>query len=379
MSECPIVQTRSSPSTKANKVEKARQRKEVWLLLDSLVYGGIESHVEQLARALKAQHIAVRVLLTNKYKRRPDIMKNLRHAGVQINYVSQLSGNHPMPVMQLAVALKRYKPLVLHTHGYKANIYARLARMMSFPNLRLVSTYHAGEKKSGKLWLYDLLDRYSSFISDHRFAVSKEILSTLPFSGEQTNNFVSVSEALPKIQEKIGFVGRLSYEKAPDRFVELAEHFPSQHFHLFGDGPEREALETLANDNVHFHGFTSDMRSVWPTLSVLVISSRFEGLPMAALEAMANGVAVIAMQVGDLGRLIDDGSNGFLANNEQQLAEALNRWLGMNNHQRQALLATARETIALNYSPQAVLPQLLSAYHIDRKILNLGINLTPHH
>ncbi|ELP5729477.1 glycosyltransferase family 4 protein [Vibrio vulnificus] len=379
MFESPIIQTQSSPSLETKKGKQFRQRKEVWLLLDSLVYGGIESHVEQLARALKSQHIAVRVLLTNKYKRRPDIMNNLRQAGVQINYVSQLSGNHPMPVMQLAVALKRHKPLVLHTHGYKANIYARLARMMSFPNLRLVSTYHAGEQKTGKLWLYDLLDRYSSFISDHRFAVSQAILSTLPFTAEQTNNFVSVNESASKTQEKIGFVGRLSYEKAPDRFVELAEHFPSQHFHLFGDGPEREALETLANDNVHFHGFASDMATVWSTLSVLVISSRFEGLPMAALEAMANGVAVIAMQVGDLGRLIEDGKNGFLANNEPQLAQALNRWLGMNPKQRRVLLDNARNTIALNYSPQAVLPQLLSAYHIDRKILNLGINLTPHH
>ncbi len=225
-----------------------RVGKEIWLLLDSLIYGGIESHVIELASALKAQHYSVRVLLTNKYVRRPPIMQQLRQRGIRVNYISQLSGNHPMPIMQLAVALKRYRPIAVHTHGYKANIYARLARMMSFPHLRLVSTYHAGENKTGKLWLYDWVDRLTSFISDHRFAVSDAILHSLPFAGERINNFVPVSELAESHQscaQHIGFVGRLSYEKAADRYVELAEHFPSLTFHLYGDGPETRAIGDL--------------------------------------------------------------------------------------------------------------------------------------
>ncbi|EPU5979006.1 glycosyltransferase [Vibrio vulnificus] len=359
-----------------------RVGKEIWLVLDSLIYGGIESHVIELASALKAQHYSVRVLLTNKYVRRPPIMQQLRQRGIRVNYISQLSGNHPMPIMQLAVALKRYRPIAVHTHGYKANIYARLARMMSFPHLRLVSTYHAGESKTGKLWLYDWVDRLTSFISDHRFAVSDAILHSLPFAGERINNFVPVSEPSESHQrcaQHIGFVGRLSYEKAADRYVELAEHFPSLTFHLYGDGPEREPLETLANDNVEFSGFVSDMTKVWPKISVLIIPSRFEGLPMAALEAMANGVAVIAMNVGQLGQLIEHGQNGFIAQTEADLVAHLRRWMEMPSVEQQRLLLQARETIMQHYSPQAVLPQILSAYHIDNASPNLRIKLTPHH
>lgn len=100
---------------------------------------------------------------------------------------------------------------------------------------------------------------------------------------------------------------------------------------------------------------------------------------MAALEAMANGVAVIAMNVGQLGQLIEHGQNGFIAQTEADLVAHLQSWLEMPSAEQQRLLFQARETIMQHYSPQAVLPQILSSYHIDNAFPNLRIKLTPHH
>ncbi len=100
------------------------------------------------------------------------------------------------------------------------------------------------------------------------------------------NNFVSIANQHCRYKQ-IAFVGRLSHEKGADRFIDIARHIPDIEFSIYGDGPEKPRLIENAPANVIFHGHQNDMDAVWCNISALVISSRYEGLPMAALEAMA--------------------------------------------------------------------------------------------
>ena len=106
------------------------------------------------------------------------------------------------------------------------------------------------------------------------------------------------------------------------------------------------------------------MAPYWSSIDVLLIPSRHEGLPLAALEAMAHGVPVIAFAVGGLPNLINDHHNGWLveAGNKDALTNCLKKWNRLSPTEQQNTSENARQTIIERYSPSAVLPQILSIY-----------------
>jgi glycosyltransferase involved in cell wall biosynthesis len=93
-----------------------------------------------------------------------------------------------------------------------------------------------------------------------------------------------------------------------DRTVEL---------NLFGAGPDELALRRMTRmlqlNNVHFHGHVSDIRAIWEQNHLLVLPSRYEGLPLALVEAMWCGRPAVVTDVGGNAELCLDGETGFVA------------------------------------------------------------------
>lgn len=341
---------------------------EVWILLDSRIYGGIESHVVELATGLQSFHVNVRVVLVVEYDPPAPLINKLNQAQIPVSYLWHLcpksERSKTIPVKQITGAVAEHQPSVIHTHGYKAALLARSAKLFTRTFPRLISTYHAGETPTGKVWAYDWLDRYSARLSDHSFAVSQAIQDKLPTQSELLNNFVTIPEQHCRYKE-IAFVGRLSHEKGADRFIDIARQIPDIEFSIYGDGPEKPRLVESAPTNVIFHGHQSDMDAVWRNISVLVISSRYEGLPMAALEAMARGIVVISLDVGRLPDLIQDGQNGFLAHDIPALTDKINSWLEMSHSEQYPMRHKANETIKAHYSSRSIIPILIERYQIE--------------
>jgi glycosyltransferase involved in cell wall biosynthesis len=102
--------------------------------------------------------------------------------------------------------------------------------------------------------------------------------------------------------------------------------------YLYGEGPVRQGLERLAqqlglSDCVVFAGFTS-VGEIWAANHVLVMPSRYEGLPLAMVEAMLCGRPVVATNVAGHVEIIEDGVTGFLADapTADAVAAALERF-----------------------------------------------------
>ncbi|NOH65589.1 MULTISPECIES: glycosyltransferase [Vibrio] len=341
---------------------------EVWILLDSRIYGGIESHVVELGTGLQSFHVNVRVVLVVEYDPPAPLINKLNQAQIPVSYLWHLcpksERSKTIPVKQITGAVAEHQPSVIHTHGYKAALLARSAKLFTRNFPRLISTYHAGETPTGKVWAYDWLDRFSARISDHSFAVSQAIQDKVPTQSELLNNFVTIPEQHCRYKE-IAFVGRLSHEKGADRFIDIARQVPDIEFSIYGDGPEKPRLVESAPTNVIFHGHQSDMDAVWRNISILVISSRYEGLPMAALEAMARGIVVISLDVGRLPDLIQDAQNGFLAHDILALTDKLYLWLGMDHNKQYLMRNKAIETIKAHYSSRSIIPILIERYQIE--------------
>ncbi|WP_019614118.1 glycosyltransferase family 4 protein [Psychromonas ossibalaenae] len=330
------------------------KKQTIWLLLDSSKAGGIESHVLQLAEGLHQHGQEIVVFFLTDYGRHP-MRDLLLKQGIT---TKTLDGSF----ITLYKRLRRERPSVLHTHGYKAGIFGRLSAWLT--KIPVISTYHAGEISSGRLALYDYLDRLTSVFADHVYAVSPQIAQRLSKKAEVFNNFVNTAGINHSNGGQTAFVGRVSIEKGPDHFMALARRFPVLDFHLYGDGPQLPQLQESSPANLHLHGQQDDMNAVWSQIALLVIPSRYEGLPMAALEAMARGIPVLAFQVGALDKLITSGSNGWLVEPENfaDLSRHISLWNNISEQKKTALQSVAKNTIADNFSSETAIPKLIAAY-----------------
>jgi hypothetical protein len=126
-----------------------------------------------------------------------------------------------------------------------------------------------------------------------------------------------------------------------------------------------------------FHGQQSNMDQRWQNIGLLLMPSRFEGMPMAALEAMARGIPVLAFAVGGLPTLIEHGRNGWLvpAGNTEAFAAYIRTWQSLTSAQRQAMGHAARRTVDMNFSREAVIPQYLNLYQSAQKPQQAGAEL----
>lgn len=118
------------------------------------------------------------------------------------------------------------------------------------------------------------------------------------------------------------FVGRLSEEKNPDAFVNVAGRILDTHknkkikFYIIGDGPMRHDIEkqlnTIHSDGITYLGYQSEVARYLSAADVFVLPSAIEGFPLSILEAMAMKVVVIASRVGAIPDVIKHGHNGYI-------------------------------------------------------------------
>jgi glycosyltransferase involved in cell wall biosynthesis len=141
---------------------------------------------------------------------------------------------------------------------------------------------------------------------------------------------------------------------------------------LFGVGPSESTLKRLAEmrglNNVCFAGHVSDVESIWATHHALVMPSRFEGLPLALVEAMLCGRPSIVTDVAGNAELVEDNVSGFVAAGTNDLAfdEALERAWQRRHAWRDIGLAAAKRVreIVPPDPPGAFAKQLLDLMEV---------------
>jgi len=124
-----------------------------------------------------------------------------------------------------------------------------------------------------------------------------------------------------------GHAGAFTHEKGQDIALEaallLAPKLPRFRLLLAGDGPERTLNQT--SGVAVLPGFLDDLTDFYAALDLFIMPSRSEGWGLTALRAMANGLAVIATNVGGLPELVENGKTGWLIppDSPRALADAI--------------------------------------------------------
>lgn len=339
--------------------------KAIVLFLDSRGMGGIETHVLNLAKALTDESLPVKVVFWKKYSEQVHpLWGDLEKACIPV-YCAEGKVSRLFKLIP--------EGALVHSHGYKGNL---INKVFSLPGKwTSLPTHHNGDIGVGRLKYYvqadELTSRWFSPLS-----VSAEIYSRLSKKGLLIPNFVGNLPALEydkvnrsSLGNHVAFVGRMSTEKGPETFCKLANRLKNSvapehqaEFHLYGDGDLLPGLKQSYKTPI-FHG-QMNMENCWSQIDLLCITSEYEGLPLAALEAMSRGIPVCSYAIGDLPALIQHGQNGWVvpAGDLDAMASCIDNWLRMPYSKRLAMSESADQTIRSRYSAQAVVPRIIDHY-----------------
>lgn len=162
-------------------------------------------------------------------------------------------------------------------------------------------------------------------------------------------------------------VGRLSHQRAPDVAVAALAmmHTPAARLRLVGDGEDRAAIEKQARilglaERVELVGFRPDPAPELRAADVVVVPSRYDGMALVLLEAMACGAAIVATQVA--GSSVLEGAGRLVpVGDSVSLAQAVDALLA-DPHQRRQLGIAARNRVLEHYSLERSLEGILGLW-----------------
>lgn len=366
-------------------------------LVSSGGFYGAENVVIQLALALKRLNCEVVIgVFHNRHRPNTEIAEAARLNGLEVALFECRGKLDFGTVRAIRNFISEREFDILHTHGYKANIYGYRAAKST--RASLVATAHSWPGKSPILRLYALLDRVmlrwfdhicavSSKVADDlcRFHVSNEIITVV----ENGIDIGQLSGGRPVLREElglrenplVGFVGRLAPEKGLEYLLRAAagmlNTLPTAKVILAGDGPKRSALEKLARQlgiekSVIFLGRRSDLESIYASFDVFVLPSLNEGMPLAVLEAMAAKKPVVATRVGAIPKMVKDQQTGLLvdAGDITGLQSAISLLLGRRDLCR-TFGQSGHEVAKTLFSSDSMAKNYLSIY---RRVIPLPSN-----
>jgi glycosyltransferase involved in cell wall biosynthesis len=279
-----------------------------------------------------------------------------------------LEASNAVAVSRIVRLIRHVRPDVVHGHSSVGGAVARVAGALAGVPVAYTPNGVATEKP------YQLIERALGPLTWRWIAVSPSEAALAASWG--LRGVVTIPNGIPKTPAAepvslrglldltaetplVGTVARLVAQKAPEDFVAicavLARRFPQVHFVLIGMGPLQAAVsEAIASSGLagRFHQIEHlpDAASALGDLDVFVLTSRFEGAPYTALEAMAAGVAVVLTDVVGNRDCIVDGESGLLCppTDIEALSAAVGRLLISPAH-RTALGAAGRQRVAAHF------------------------------
>jgi glycosyltransferase involved in cell wall biosynthesis len=260
------------------------------------------------------------------------------------NLVREISPRRDfLAFLELRRLLLDLKPAVVHTHSSKAGILGRLAAWTAGVPV-VVHTFHGFGFHDGQSWLkkrlYVLAERLAGALSTalvfvsranedyaRRHGLGEPGRYVLIRSGVKLADFPALCAAADK-KVSLGLkpearlvlsVGNFKPQKNPEDFLAaariVAQSQPDAAFVFVGDGPLRGKLEAGVGGlkpRFLLPGWRRDVGELLAAADVFVLTSLWEGLPRALVEAMKSGVVPVCYATDGVKDLIRDGENGFL-------------------------------------------------------------------
>lgn len=351
--------------------------------------GGAQTHVHTLCSALRATGRVAPLVAFGGSDAAPPLARALQARSIPVLRIPEL-GNRLSPralwraVRTLRGHLQAQQVDLLHAHSAAAGVVARLAGRLA--RVPVVYTVHGFAFKPGSPWPRRVpawavecalapLTRALVCVSGHEARLARSLpiargrISVVPNGVEDCAE--RASPAAAGDAPRIAMVARLAAPKRPDLLLwalarvrdALGHELPAT---LIGDGPLQPALQAQARQlglrEITFTGDVDDVPQRLAAHAIGVLASDHEGLPLAVIEAMRAGLAIVASDLPGTRELLPGSDCGLrVPNDAGALADALCA-LAADPGLRQRMGAAARARYARHHAPATMAAGVLRAY-----------------
>jgi glycosyltransferase involved in cell wall biosynthesis len=304
-------------------------------VIGALYFGGAEKVVASLALGVDRSRFEMAVCLTRGFG---PLSEAVRAGGIPLDLaVPQKRVHHYLAPWHVKQAIRRHRPDVVHTHGLPGMAVVGPLAFLGQAG-RWIHTFHYGNypyDNARYMFAERIFSRAATelvavaeaqrqtLIKHHKLDPARII--TLP-NGVRDNAFLSERDAvrtrkraelgIPLDAPVVGTIAVLSEQKGVQYLIEAArqivDRIPQVCIVVAGDGVLREDLMRQAQakglgESIRFIGWRADVGELLLTFDLFVMSSLWEAMPLALLEAMAAGRPIVVTDVGDNRRIVLDG------------------------------------------------------------------------
>jgi len=304
-------------------------------VIATLDIGGTERQLVELAKGVAGDgYEPVVCCLT----RGGPLENELKQAGIRVFILGKKSKRDLSIIFKLAKVIRREKPVIVQTFLWTSNTWGRIAAVLTG-----VPVIISGERS------VDLWKGWFEFFTDRMLALFtkkiivnagavKKFLESKGISGskieviynginmplyENRRNIAEIRASLGLDAGKpvVGFIGRLCNEKDPVLFAGIAAEILGKkkgaQFLIIGDGELRNETESELKmlgikEDVKMLGYRMDVPEILCAVDVVVLTSKWEGLPNVLMEAGAAAKPAVSFDVGGVREVIVDGETGFM-------------------------------------------------------------------
>ncbi len=321
-------------------------------VLYSTIYTGAEKVAAQIIQSFAGEVEMAYCSLEDA-----QVRKIVEEQGITFLSFPELTPHH------LGKIIREFQPDVIHAHDMRTSFVAALC----CGKIPLVSHIHNNAYDSRGLSLKSIAYLLAGFKARHILWVSNSSYEGYCFhklfarKSSVLYNIIDTRQIFEMRDRDeahydfdLIYLGRLTYQKDPQRLMRLCarlkETRPEIRVAIVGAGELEEETRQLCRelgleDNVRFLGFQSNPMKMLSDSRVLVLTSRWEGTPMCALEAMALGTPVISTPTDGMKDLIQSGENGYLSDVDETLAAAIEGML-QDPAKREALSVAGKKRFA---------------------------------
>jgi glycosyltransferase involved in cell wall biosynthesis len=283
-----------------------------------------------------------------------EIADDLIRAGVNVKILGMSSYYNPAHIIKLSSYLRKSKIDIIHTHGYFASTFGRLSAILAGTSVIIThihTTYHGFKKRN------ILIERLLSFFTDKIVCVSKSTKeyvenieridknkTCLIYNGTESPNEDVVKTPIDRAEFDFSvedfvvitvasLVMHKGHKSLLDAINILSKKYKRIRLLIVGEGPLKGELESYAkklqiSSRIVFTGLRKDVFSLLKLADLFVLpSTEREGLGVALIEAMAQGLALVGTRIGGIPEIIENNVNGLLVapGNPYELADAIKR------------------------------------------------------
>ena len=334
-------------------------KKNVLFILGSFNRGGAERVISVISRQLAEEGYGVTILLLLQYKVDYEMHKDIR--------IIDLSGNDKSRLLHTFFWIKNIRKHVKESNP--DSIVAFFARINILTILaclglkkKLIISERNDPQHDGRGFMVNVATRVLYPLADKVVFQTKRVSSYFPYLSNATIIFnpISVSSVSKNTNlKKIVTVGRLTVQKNQklliESFSEVLKKYPNIILEIYGDGEKREELKYIiktlgVSNNVIFKGNILNVHEAIADAGLFVLSSDYEGLSNALMEAMMMGLPCISTTCAGSDELISDGKNGILVpvGDKEKMTTAIN--LLLNNDVLRLSLGKQAKIDSENYS-----------------------------